>query len=97
MSQEGTNPEDWDFAEMIGEAEELDRSPFYQALDAMDNELIELTERHQLAQEMLIADFYAAMGLIMDKYKHAIDQDMKQSAPWLLDKFQQKEEDNDNN
>jgi hypothetical protein len=37
------------------------------------------------------------MGLIMDKYKHAIDQDMKQSAPWLLDKFQQKEEDNDNN
>ena len=95
MSEEGINPEDWDFAEMIGEAEELDRSPFYQALDNMDNELIELTERHQLAQEMLIADFYAAMGLIMDKYKHAIDQDMKQSAPWLLDKFQQGE-DNDN-
>ena len=95
MSEEGINPEDWDFAEMIGEAEELDRSPFYQALDNMDNELIELTERHQLAQEMLIADFYAAMGLIMDKYKHEIDQDMKQSAPWLLDKFQQGE-DNDN-
>ena len=95
MNEEGINPEDWDFAEMIGEAEELDRSPFYQALDNMDNELIELTERHQLAQEMLIADFYAAMGLIMDKYKHEIDQDMKQSAPWLLDKFQQGE-DNDN-
>ena len=95
MSQEGTNPDDWDFAEMIGEAEELDRSPFYQALVAMDNELIELTESHQLQQEILIAEFYAAMGLIMDKYKHAIDQDMKQSAPWLLDKFQQGE-DNDN-
>ena len=95
MNEEGINPEDWDFAEMIGEAEELDRSPFYQALDNMDNELIELTERHQLQQEILIAEFYAAMGLIMDKYKHAIDQDMKQSAPWLLDKFQQGE-DNDN-
>tara|TARA_R110000822_G_scaffold31651_1_gene91510 strand:+ start:128 stop:418 length:291 start_codon:yes stop_codon:yes gene_type:complete len=95
MTEEGTNPDDWDFAEMIGEAEELDRSPFYQALDNMDNELIELTERHQLQQEILIAEFYAAMGLIMDKYKHAIDQDMKQSAPWLLDKFQQGE-DNDN-
>ena len=95
MTEEGTNPDDWDFAEMIGEAEELDRSPFYQALDDMDNELIELTERHQLQQEILIAEFYAAMGLIMDKYKHAIDQDMKQSAPWLLDKFQQGE-DNDN-
>lgn len=96
MSEDGTDPSEWDFSEMLGEAEELDRSPFYQALDNMDSELIELTERHQLAQEMLIADFYAAMGMIMDKYKHEIDQDMKQSAPWLLDKFKQGE-DNDNN
>ena len=87
---DGINPDDWDFE--LGLAEEIDHSPFYEALDDMDNELIVLTERHQAAQEALVNQFYADMALIMQKYKNAIDDDMKRHTPWLLNKFQQKEE-----
>lgn len=96
MSEDGINPDDWDFSELVERTDVDAHAAYYSALDQMDEELLVLSQNHQDAMEGLVADFYTKMQVIMDKYKLAIDADIKFHTPWLMNPFKE-EEDNDNN
>jgi hypothetical protein len=83
-------PDDDDDESTSWPFDEIDPSPdhkaFYNALDEMDQSLILLSEEHQQDMETLQADFFAQMETIMQKYRQAIDYDIKNTyMPWKID------------